>query len=40
MAPIAHVLVYYVKDDGEIVADSLDIELEGALQNFVSSMNI
>lgn len=36
MAPVAHVLVYYVRDDGEIVADSLDVELEGTLQNFVS----
>ncbi|XP_034936868.1 CD109 antigen-like isoform X2 [Chelonus insularis] len=35
MAPTAHVLVYYTKDDGEIVADSLDIDLEGTLQNFV-----
>jgi CD109 antigen len=36
MAPTAHVVVYYVKEDGEVVADALDIELEGALQNFVS----
>lgn len=36
MAPTAHVVVFYVKEDGEIVADALDIELEGALQNFVS----
>jgi CD109 antigen len=39
MAPTAHVLVYYVKEDGEVVADALDIELEGALQNFVSFVN-
>ena len=37
MAPVAHVLVYYVRDDGELVADSLDVELEGTLQNFVSN---
>lgn len=36
MAPVAHVLVYYVRDDGEIIADSLDIELDGTLQNRVS----
>lgn len=36
MAPTAHVVVFYVKEDGEIVADALDIELEGSLQNFVS----
>lgn len=37
MAPTAHVVVFYLKEDGEIVADALDIELEGSLQNFVSS---
>ncbi|XP_023714120.1 CD109 antigen isoform X3 [Cryptotermes secundus] len=36
MAPVAHVMVYYVKEDGEVVANALDIELEGALQNFVN----
>ncbi|XP_017876968.1 CD109 antigen-like isoform X2 [Ceratina calcarata] len=35
MAPTAHVIVYYVGDDGEIIADALDVELEGVLQNFV-----
>lgn len=35
MAPTAHVIVYYVRMDGEIIADSLDIELTGTLQNFV-----
>ncbi|XP_076755631.1 CD109 antigen isoform X1 [Xylocopa sonorina] len=35
MAPTAHVIVYYVGTDGEIIADSLDIELEGVLKNFV-----
>lgn len=35
MAPTAHVLVSYVTEDGELVADSLDIELDGTLQNFV-----
>ncbi|XP_043275099.1 CD109 antigen-like isoform X2 [Venturia canescens] len=35
MAPTAHVLVYYIRDDGEIVADALDVDLEGVLQNFV-----
>lgn len=35
MAPTAHVLVYYTKEDGEIVADALDVDLQGALQNFV-----
>lgn len=40
MAPTAHVVVFYVKEDGEVVADALDIELEGSLQNFVSLCNI
>lgn len=35
MAPTAHVVVFYVKDDGEVVADAIDIELQGSLQNFV-----
>ncbi|KAJ8680026.1 hypothetical protein QAD02_015813 [Eretmocerus hayati] len=35
MAPVAHVLVYYVREDGEVIADSLEVELEGTLQNFV-----
>ncbi|XP_035739692.1 CD109 antigen-like isoform X1 [Vespa mandarinia] len=35
MAPTAHVIVYYIRDDGEVIADTLDVELEGALQNFV-----
>ncbi|KYN22068.1 hypothetical protein ALC57_05544 [Trachymyrmex cornetzi] len=36
MAPIAHVIVYYVRTDGEVLADSLDVELTGVLQNHVS----
>lgn len=36
MAPTAHVIVYYVRTDGEVIADSLDVELAGVLQNFVS----
>ncbi|XP_011135984.1 CD109 antigen isoform X2 [Harpegnathos saltator] len=35
MAPTAHVIVYYVRLDGEVIADSLDVELTGTLQNFV-----
>ncbi|XP_032689989.1 CD109 antigen-like isoform X2 [Odontomachus brunneus] len=35
MAPTAFVIVYYVRTDGEIIADSLAIELTGTLQNFV-----
>jgi CD109 antigen len=39
MAPTAHVVVFYIKDDGEVVADAVDVELEGSLQNFVSLCN-
>ncbi|XP_070523106.1 CD109 antigen isoform X3 [Cardiocondyla obscurior] len=35
MAPTAHVIVYYVRTDGEVIADSLDVELSGILQNHV-----
>ncbi|XP_076182301.1 CD109 antigen isoform X1 [Ptiloglossa arizonensis] len=35
MAPTVHVIVYYIGNDGEIIADALDVELEGVLQNFV-----
>lgn len=36
MVPIAHLIVNYVRDDGELIADSLDIEIDGLLRNFVS----
>lgn len=36
MAPTAHIVVQYVREDGEVVADALDIELEGVFQNFVN----
>lgn len=36
MAPTAHVIVQFVKDGGEVVADAIDIELDGVLQNYVS----
>ncbi|XP_011686942.1 PREDICTED: CD109 antigen-like isoform X7 [Wasmannia auropunctata] len=35
MAPTAHIIVYYVRTDGEVIADSLDVELSGILQNHV-----
>ncbi|XP_066596179.1 CD109 antigen-like isoform X2 [Prorops nasuta] len=35
MAPTAHIIVYYLLEDGEVIADALDVELKGALQNFV-----
>lgn len=36
MAPTAHVLVYFVTDNGTIIADSIDVDIQGSLQNFVS----
>ena len=35
MAPRARLIVYYVKDSGEIVADSLHFAIDGAIQNQV-----
>lgn len=36
MAPRARLLVYYMRDDGEVVADSLHFAVSGAIQNEVS----
>lgn len=35
MVPVSHLIVNYVQADGELVADSLDIEISHILQNFV-----
>lgn len=35
MAPTAHVIVQFVKEGGEMIADAVDIELDGVLQNYV-----
>ena len=35
MAPVARVVVYYVRADGEVVADALNFDVEGTFQNFV-----
>lgn len=37
MVPIAHLIVSYIRSDGELVTDSLDIEIDGLLRNFVSN---
>lgn len=39
MAPTAHVVVYYVNDAGEIIADALDVNFDSSLQNFVCRFN-
>lgn len=36
MAPKSKLIVYYVREDGELVADTVDIEIDSVLQNFVS----
>ena len=36
MAPVARVVVYYVRPDGEVVADALNFDIEGTFQNFVN----
>ena len=35
MAPLARVVVYFVRFDGEVVADALNFDVEGTFQNFV-----
>lgn len=35
MVPVSHLIVNYVQSEGELVADSLDIEISHILQNFV-----
>ncbi|CAG9853917.1 unnamed protein product [Phyllotreta striolata] len=35
MVPVCHLIVYYVRSDGELIGDALDIEVDGLLQNFV-----
>lgn len=39
MAPTAHVIVQYIRDGGEVIADAVDVELDGVLQNYVSGNN-
>lgn len=40
MTPAAHVVVVHKKDNAELVADAIDLELERSLQNFVSLCNL
>ncbi|CAH0556688.1 unnamed protein product [Brassicogethes aeneus] len=35
MVPVTHLIVSYVRKDGEMIADALDIEIDGLLQNFL-----
>ncbi|XP_025405669.1 CD109 antigen-like isoform X2 [Sipha flava] len=35
MAPTARVIVQFIKDGGEVIADVVDIELDGVLQNYI-----
>jgi len=37
MSPISRVLVYYVREDGETVADSMNVNIKKCLQNKVFS---
>lgn len=36
MVPISHLIVYYIKDDGELVGDVVDVEVDVLFDNFVS----
>ena len=40
MAPSARVVVYYVRKDGEVVADALNFDVEGIFQNFVGPFDL
>lgn len=40
MAPTARVLIHTVLESGEVVADVLDVDLDGLLQNFVSGQAV
>ncbi|KAK9872958.1 hypothetical protein WA026_020307 [Henosepilachna vigintioctopunctata] len=35
MVPLAHLIVSYIRDNGEMIGDTLDIEVDGVLQNFL-----
>lgn len=35
MAPSVRVVVYYIRQDGEVVADALNFDVDGVFQNFV-----
>lgn len=35
MVPKANVIIYYIRDDGEIISDQIKIEFGDELQNFV-----
>lgn len=37
MVPNAHLVVYYIRKDGEIISDHIKIEFGDELQNFVSA---
>lgn len=39
MVPNANVIVYYITSDGEIISDSLVLEFENEMKNFVSCCN-
>ncbi|XP_050306884.1 CD109 antigen [Anthonomus grandis grandis] len=36
MVPVSHLIVYYIKDDGELVADVVDIEVDVLFDNFIN----
>ena len=38
MVPQANLIVYYIREDGEIISDQITIEFGDELQNFVSQI--
>ena len=40
MSPSAKIVVYFARNDGEIVADSVTIKVNGAFENDVSTVEL
>ncbi|XP_060518644.1 CD109 antigen-like isoform X2 [Cylas formicarius] len=36
MVPLSHLIVYYIKEDGEFIGDVIDIEVDDLFENFVN----
>ncbi|XP_030765290.1 CD109 antigen [Sitophilus oryzae] len=36
MVPVSHLFVYYIKEDGELVGDVVDVVVEGLFDNFIN----
>ncbi|XP_076256034.1 thioester-containing protein 3 isoform X1 [Rhynchophorus ferrugineus] len=36
MVPVSHLIVYYIKEDGELVGDVVDVVVDGLFDNFIN----